>query len=183
MESHFFMGIPGYPKILCISANEEPTERGTASIVTKFLRLFSVHSCPKIIHLFLVGVYQNLFHHASNVKLLISHQFLQGRWCFLLDKLSRKMFTIFSAVLRQQRKSDVMTSFGHSARSAILARSPLQTNIDDKLTLWYSPLKDDFLPFYAKFVRKYLIHSIENYCIIFPCTLCTILSVRMLSKI
>jgi hypothetical protein len=29
------------------------------------------------------------------------------------------MYTIFSAVLRQQRKSDVMTSFGHSARSAV----------------------------------------------------------------
>jgi hypothetical protein len=36
-----------------------------------------------------------------------------------LDKSSRKMYTIFSAVLRQQRKSDVMTSFGHSARSAV----------------------------------------------------------------
>jgi hypothetical protein len=29
------------------------------------------------------------------------------------------MYTIFSAVLRQQRKSDVMTSFGHSAHSAV----------------------------------------------------------------
>jgi hypothetical protein len=29
------------------------------------------------------------------------------------------MYTIFSAVLRQQRKSDVMTYFGHSARSAV----------------------------------------------------------------
>jgi hypothetical protein len=29
------------------------------------------------------------------------------------------MYTIFSAVLRQQRKSDVMTSFGDSACSAV----------------------------------------------------------------
>jgi hypothetical protein len=29
------------------------------------------------------------------------------------------MYTIFSAVLRQQRKGDVMTSFGLSARSAV----------------------------------------------------------------
>jgi hypothetical protein len=37
------------------------------------------------------------------------------------------MYTIFSAVLRQQRKSDVMTSLGSSARSAIYyAGSPLQ---------------------------------------------------------
>jgi hypothetical protein len=29
------------------------------------------------------------------------------------------MYTIFSAVLLQQRKSDAMTSFGHTTRSAI----------------------------------------------------------------
>jgi hypothetical protein len=29
------------------------------------------------------------------------------------------MYMIFSSVVRQQRKSDVMTSFGHSTRSAI----------------------------------------------------------------
>jgi hypothetical protein len=39
--------------------------------------------------------------------------------CFLLDKSCRNQHTTFSAVLRQQRKSDVMTSFGHSARSTI----------------------------------------------------------------
>jgi hypothetical protein len=33
--------------------------------------------------------------------------------------MHRKMYTIFSAVLRQQRESDVMRYFGHSARSAI----------------------------------------------------------------
>jgi hypothetical protein len=37
----------------------------------------------------------------------------------LLYKCRRKLYTIFSAMLCQQRKSDVMTSFGHSARSAI----------------------------------------------------------------
>jgi hypothetical protein len=53
----------------------------------------------------------------------------QYRQCFLLDKSCRKMYTIFSAVLRQQRKSDVMTSFGLSARSVIYykAGSPLKT--------------------------------------------------------
>jgi hypothetical protein len=38
---------------------------------------------------------------------------------FLLDKSCRKMCTIFSAVLRQQRTSDVMTTCGLSARSAV----------------------------------------------------------------
>jgi hypothetical protein len=41
------------------------------------------------------------------------------RQCCILYESCRKMYTIFSAVLRQQRKSDVMTSFGHSARSAV----------------------------------------------------------------
>jgi hypothetical protein len=41
------------------------------------------------------------------------------RQCFLLDKSCRKMHTIFSAVLRQLRKSDVMTSIGHSARNSV----------------------------------------------------------------
>jgi hypothetical protein len=36
-----------------------------------------------------------------------------------LEKSCRKMYTIFSAVQRQQRKSDVMMYFGHSARSAV----------------------------------------------------------------
>jgi hypothetical protein len=51
----------------------------------------------------------------------LSETVLDGnyRQCFLLDKSCRKMYPIFSAVLRQQRKSDVMTYFGHTARSAI----------------------------------------------------------------
>jgi hypothetical protein len=42
-----------------------------------------------------------------------------------------KMYTIFSAVLRQQAKSDVMTCFGNSARSAVYyqAGSPFVTDI------------------------------------------------------
>jgi hypothetical protein len=39
--------------------------------------------------------------------------------CFLFGKTCRKMYTIFSAVQRQQRKSDVMTSFGFTASSAV----------------------------------------------------------------
>jgi hypothetical protein len=38
---------------------------------------------------------------------------------FFLEKSCRKMYTIFSAVQRQQRKSDVMTSFGLTACSAV----------------------------------------------------------------
>jgi hypothetical protein len=38
---------------------------------------------------------------------------------FFLEKSCRKMYTIFSAVQRQQRKSDVMTSFGLATCSAI----------------------------------------------------------------
>jgi hypothetical protein len=51
------------------------------------------------------------------------------RQCFILDKSCRKMYTIFSAVQRKQRKSDVMTCFGHFARSAIYYRGgyPLTT--------------------------------------------------------
>jgi hypothetical protein len=38
---------------------------------------------------------------------------------FFLEKSCRKMYTIFSAVQRQLRKSDVMTSFGLAACSAV----------------------------------------------------------------
>jgi hypothetical protein len=34
------------------------------------------------------------------------------------------MYTIFSVVQRQQRKSDVMTSFGHTACSAVYYQVP-----------------------------------------------------------
>jgi hypothetical protein len=58
-------------------------------------------------------------HQSSRYLIGFSYEKSAGhryRQCFLLDKPCRK--TIFSAVLRQQRKSDVMTSFGHSAHSA-----------------------------------------------------------------
>jgi hypothetical protein len=42
----------------------------------------------------------------------------------LLDK-----YMIFFAVLRQQRKSDVMTYFGHSSRSAVCYKAGSQLNI------------------------------------------------------
>jgi hypothetical protein len=38
---------------------------------------------------------------------------------FLLEKYRRKMYKIFSAVQRQQRKSDVNTSFSLTACSAV----------------------------------------------------------------
>jgi hypothetical protein len=38
---------------------------------------------------------------------------------FFLEKSCTKMYTIFSAVQRQQRKSDIMTSFGLTACSAV----------------------------------------------------------------
>jgi hypothetical protein len=44
------------------------------------------------------------------------------------------MYTIFSAVLRQQRKGDVMAYFGHSDRSAVYDEADSQ-----RLTEWNSP--------------------------------------------
>jgi hypothetical protein len=41
-----------------------------------------------------------------------------------LEKSCRKMNTIFSAVQRQQRKSDVITSFGLTACSAVYYQVP-----------------------------------------------------------
>jgi hypothetical protein len=38
---------------------------------------------------------------------------------FFLEKSCRKMYMIFSAVQRQQRESDVITSFGLTACSAV----------------------------------------------------------------
>jgi hypothetical protein len=40
-------------------------------------------------------------------------------YVFFLEKSCRKMYIIFSAVQRQQRKSDVMTSFGLTTCSAV----------------------------------------------------------------
>jgi hypothetical protein len=106
------------------SCNEEPAKlsRNVAlrDRILYFLRLFSVNSCPKITCL--VGFYQNLYHHTSKAEFSRSHRFFGCRYrqCFRFGKIAyRKMYTIFSAVQRQQRKSDVMTSFGLTTCSAI----------------------------------------------------------------
>jgi hypothetical protein len=49
--------------------------------------------------------------HENNLSVCFQSVFRQ---CFLLDKSCRKMYTIFSTVLRQQRKSVAMTYFGFS---------------------------------------------------------------------
>jgi hypothetical protein len=100
--------------------------RGAASVVTEFyfLRLFSVNSCPKITHCF-GRILSKLIPSCIKRKLIdISSVFrvknLQdaGIYNVFLDKSCRNMYTCF-AVLRQQRKSAVMTSLGLSARSAV----------------------------------------------------------------
>jgi hypothetical protein len=65
--------------------------RGAVSVVTKFsifLMLFTVNSCAKITHFFLVGFYQNLYHHASNVKFSISHRTMFS-WINRVEKCTR----------------------------------------------------------------------------------------------
>jgi hypothetical protein len=73
--------------------------------------------------------YQNLYHHTSNAEFSISHRLyviinnLQDadidNVLFWINHVEKCTYTIVSAVRRQQRKSDVMTYFGHSARSAV----------------------------------------------------------------
>jgi disks large protein 1 len=53
--------------------------------------------------------------------------------CFLLDKFCRKMYTIFSAVLHQQRKM----SFGHSAHSAVYYKEAKGS--DWFMVMWLTP--------------------------------------------
>jgi hypothetical protein len=68
---------------------------------------------------------------SSQYLIGVSYEKSAGLWyrqCFLWDKSCRKMHTIFSAVLRQQRKCDVKTSFGHSARSAVYYEAGSQIN-------------------------------------------------------
>jgi hypothetical protein len=83
--------------------------------------------------LVLVGFYQNLHHHAAKAmfSIIMSSVFrtknLQDTGIdkvFFLEKSRRKMYTIYSAVQRQQRKSDVMTSFGLAACSAVYYQVP-----------------------------------------------------------
>jgi hypothetical protein len=76
--------------------------------------------------LVLIGFYQNL-HHAPKAKFSICQSVFRTKNLqdagidnvFFLEKSCRKMYTIFSAVQRQQRKSDVMTSFVLTACSAV----------------------------------------------------------------
>jgi hypothetical protein len=60
------------------------------------------------------------------------------RKCIRLDKSCKNMYTIFSAVLRQQRKSDVVASFGHSA---IITHTSLYSWTIDLCTYVYIELK------------------------------------------
>jgi hypothetical protein len=77
--------------------------------------------------LVLVGSYQNIYYHASKSRVLkISSVFRMKNQqdtdidnVFVLEKSWTKMYTIFSAVQRQRRKSDVMTSFGLTVCSAV----------------------------------------------------------------
>jgi hypothetical protein len=56
---------------------------------------------------------------------------------FFLEKSCRKMHMIFSAVQRQQRKSDVMTSFGLTACSAVYYHAG-SSLCDGTFNLFYS---------------------------------------------
>jgi hypothetical protein len=49
---------------------------------------------------------------------------------FFLKKSCRKMYTIFSAVQRQRRISDVMTSFGLAAYSAVYYHAGSSLKVD-----------------------------------------------------
>jgi hypothetical protein len=57
---------------------------------------------------------------------------------FFLEKSCKKMYAIFSAVQRQQRKSDVMTSFGLTACSAVYYQVPHCRFLIVKISLAYS---------------------------------------------
>jgi hypothetical protein len=75
------------------------------------------------------------YHYASKAKFLISHRF------FFWVNPVEKRYTIVSAVLRQQMKSDVMTYFGLTARSAAYytAGSPFNPKI--KSNRWSDVLR------------------------------------------
>jgi hypothetical protein len=67
---------------------------------------------------------------------------------FFLEISCRKMYTIFSAVQRQQRKSDVMTSFGLAACSAVYYQVPHCLRIDCERYLFRAAI--------SKVVDKYI---------------------------
>jgi hypothetical protein len=94
----------------------------------------------------------------------ISHRFyVQGASIdnvfFWINPVEKYVYTIVSAVKRQQRKSDVMTSIGHSAQNAVCykASSPLygvRTHRD--------PLQEKGCMVPVHYMYTHLLHIIEN---------------------
>jgi hypothetical protein len=134
--------------------------------------MFSVNSCPKITHLF----WWDFIKTYTIMSFSISHRFFvwkisaRRRKCFLWDNSCGKTYTILSAVLRQQRKSDVMTSFGHSARSTVYCKAvfPLSVSYHHYLMnvlLQIPPIVGRTWPWRAKTIpRVRIAHYVCNEC-------------------
>jgi hypothetical protein len=76
------------------------------------------------------------------------------------------MYTNFSAVLRQQRKSDVMTYFGHSTRSAVYLRagSPLGScNSIDNVPICWGMCRNSLVPPAEIRMSMFLIEFAEKF--------------------
>jgi hypothetical protein len=96
---------------------------------------------------------------------------------FFLEKSCRKMNTIFSAVQRQQRKSDVMTSFDLTACSAVYYQvphwSPANTHLafDLVVELHILPKHDVWLQKYSTYstpaAGALLLEPCFNFCVNF----------------
>jgi hypothetical protein len=86
-----------------------------------------------------VPLFRTIMHQMQSSQSVFSFEKSGGRryrQCFLLDKSCWKMYTIFSAVLRQQRKSDVMMSFGlRSQRHLLESRVPIEMYLGWPLSL------------------------------------------------
>jgi hypothetical protein len=101
--------------------NEEPRtkpRRGAASGVTEFSIFSGCFNYSKISNCF-GGILSKHIPPCIKRKVVIGFSYKKSgrrryRQCFLLDKSCRKMHMIFSTLLRQQRKSDEMTYFGHA---------------------------------------------------------------------
>jgi hypothetical protein len=100
--------------------------------------------------LVLVGFYRNLYNHQASKAKFSQYLIVFFVWkicrtpvgqCFLLDKSCRKMYTIFSAVLRQQRKRGVMTYLGSPlAAPSIIKQVPhydIFLAVISELIHWY----------------------------------------------
>jgi hypothetical protein len=114
--------------------------RGAASVVNEFLRLFSVSSCPKITHLFLLDLIKTytIMHQTQRSRLhCISSVFhmknLQDAGqCFLLDKSCRKMYMIFvrgATSTEEKRRHDVFWSH-RSQRRLLWSSFPLAWHLE-----------------------------------------------------